>query len=93
MVVLVLMVMRGRGGTTRARARGIGERRTGGETECIQRWGGGGKAGAGGDDGGGGGAGGSGEEQESRAEVAGHNQYRKVVSSMYQLKVSSKYFL
>ena len=40
---------------------------------------------------------GSGKEQESRAEeVAGHNQYRKVVghvSSMYQLKVSSKYFL
>ena len=44
-----------------------------------------------------GGVGGSGKEQESRAEeVAGHNQYRKVVghvSSMYQLKVSSKYFL
>ena len=68
--MVVQVLMRGRGGTTRARARGIGERRTGGETECIQRWGGGGKAGAGGDDGGGGGAGGSGEEQESRAEVA-----------------------
>ena len=68
--VVVQVLMRGRGGTTRARARGIGERRTGGETECIQRWGGGGKAGAGGDDGGGRGAGGSGVEQESRAEVA-----------------------
>ena len=55
--VVVQVLMRGRGGTTRARARGIGERRTGGETECIQRWGGGGKAGAGGNDGGGGGAG------------------------------------
>ena len=79
--VVVQVLMRGRGGTTRARARGIGERRTGGET--VSRWGGGG-------------AGGSGEEQESRAEVAGHNQYRKVVghvSSMYQLKVSSKCFL
>ena len=46
--MVVQVLMRGRGGTTRARARGIGERRTGGETECIQRWGGGGKAGAGG---------------------------------------------
>ena len=27
------MLMRGRGGTTRARARGIGERRTGGECQ------------------------------------------------------------
>ena len=35
--VVVQVLMRGRGGTTRARARGIGERRTGGETECIQK--------------------------------------------------------
>ena len=78
--MVVQVLMRGRGGTTRARARGIGERRTGGETECIQRWGEGVKlvqvvtmVGAGG-------VGGSGKEQESRAEeVAGHNQYRKVV--------------
>ena len=35
--VVVQVLMRGRGGTTRARARGIGERRTGGET--VSRWG------------------------------------------------------
>ena len=44
-----------------------------------------------------GGVGGSGKEQESRAEeVAGHNQYRKVVGPCIihvSLKVSSKYFL
>jgi hypothetical protein len=55
MVVLMLMVIRGRGGRTRA-GRGSACRLSG--------------AGAGGDDGGGRGAGGSGVEQESRAEVA-----------------------
>ena len=39
MVVLVLMVIRGRGGGTRAGARGIrGRRRRGGEGECMQRY-------------------------------------------------------
>jgi len=36
-VVLVLMVMRGRGRRTRAGARGIRERRIGGEGECRQK--------------------------------------------------------
>ena len=39
-VVLVLMVMRGStgaGGTARAGARGIRERRTGGEGECMKK--------------------------------------------------------
>ena len=58
----------------------------------MSRWEGGGTAGAGGDDGGGGGAGGSGEEQESRAEVAGHDQYRKVVGPCI-IHVSTQSFI